>query len=157
MTNAGQNSHLPSPVQLAIGTGVSVASVVDDEKVIGSCVIEKRSHLNSQLNTRVSNGGDLPLLGMEMVLSLQYLFQVHKVVLNGIILAPSQQEHRDIGVGGSLRLTLDEHGSILKVAGKGFEVMAFAEGGFLYGVVLRRLLEVRVSTKNDCTLGEMED
>lgn len=48
----------------------------------------------------------------------------------GLVAFPSQHEDRDIRILRKLRLSLYEHGCILEMPGKGFEIMAFGDGGF---------------------------
>jgi hypothetical protein len=72
-----------------------------------------------------------------MVLVLEELLEGVEVMVNLIIVFPPQHQDRDVGIHLALRLALNKHGGILKVASKGLEVMAFGDGRIGWWRVMR--------------------
>lgn len=119
-----------------------MASIVDNEKMVGLRVVKKRGHLNPKLNAGVRHRGNMPFLSPISILLLQNLLEGNKILIDRLVLLPPQEQDRDISVWVTFCLPLDEHGSILKMPRKGFKVMSFGKrsrGYLLCWIVLLRL------------------
>jgi hypothetical protein len=78
----------PSPEKLAIRAYVALASIVDNEKMIGSCILEKRSNLNSELYARVRYRGNVPSLSSVFVVLLEHLLECSQVFIDRLVFFP---------------------------------------------------------------------
>lgn len=59
-----------------------MASIVDDEKMVGSGVLEEARHLNPKLNAGIGHGGNMPSLSAKLVLLLEDLLEGGQVLVN---------------------------------------------------------------------------
>jgi hypothetical protein len=114
-----------------------MASIIYDEQMIWLCLVEKGIHLNAELAAWIGDRGYGPSLGAEIVLVLEELLEGVEVLVNLVVIFPPQHQDRDVGVHLALRLSLNKHSGILKVASKGLEVMAFGNGSIGWWRVMR--------------------
>lgn len=125
---------IPSPVQIVVRTNEAIAGVVDDQKVIRSCMFKELCHLHGELGDWVRAGGYAPGLGTIIETLAKDLLESHQVWLDGQIVFPSQEEDRDACIDRSIGLRIDEHRCVLQVPGERLEVGALGRGsGILHG------------------------
>lgn len=107
-----------------IRTNEAIASIIDDQKMIGSRMLNELCHLHSELGDWVRAARYTPRLGTIVETFAEDLLECHQVWLNAQIVFPSQEEDRDVCVDGSIGLRINEHRCILQMASKGLEVGA---------------------------------
>jgi len=78
----------PGPIQLSVGAGIPVTSIVYDEEMVGSCVFEKRCHLDAELDAWIWYGGNLPALCVEAILFLHDLLHRRDVLVYCTVFLP---------------------------------------------------------------------
>lgn len=81
-------------------------------------------HLHGEFNARVGAARDAPRLGVVIETIAEDLLKLQKILLDGQIVLPSQQQYRDTCIWGSVGLGIDEHGGVLQMAGERLEIGA---------------------------------
>ena len=122
--HAGSNfkRDSPSPIQLAVGASISVASVIYNQEMVRPGIFEQGVYLDTELGNGVGARRDLPAFCAETIGGLEELVESVEVRFWGVVALPPQHEDGHVGVlgrlGFPLRLPLYEHGRILKMAGE---------------------------------------
>lgn len=125
----------------------AVAGIVDDDEFVGPGVLKKGSHLDTEFDAGVRDGGNLPELGLEAVFRLQTVPEAANVVVDGAIVLPAEEQDRDGGIARTLLLGLavNQIGGIVQVTRKGLKLLALAVarriGDYVRGMRLRWLAD----------------
>lgn len=126
--------YAPGPIQLVVWPDITVTGVVNNQKVVGTGIIQKRGHLHSELDTRVRYSRDGPSVGVVVVALTKDLLQGQEILLDRRVFLPSQHQDRHAGVFGFEGLLLDVDGGILEMAGEGLELIALGQSWGRFGM-----------------------
>lgn len=145
----------PSPIELIV-RNIAVASIVDDQQVVVATMFEERGHLHAELDAGIGHRWDGPSIGSIVVAVSEDVFQGCEISFGRSVFFPSQEQDRDAIIRGALGLTLDQHGSILKMPRKGLEIMALGWRG-LGDLLLLKLQEIILAPWSRKFTGNMGD
>lgn len=101
-----------------------MSSIINYQQVVGSRILEKRGHADTDFYARVGNVGYVPSFGAVIIPFVEDLLEQAQVFLDGDVLLPPQQQDGNLGVGRLLGLSVNEHGGILQMSRKGLELVS---------------------------------
>ena len=102
----------------------AVTRVINYQEVIRSSIFDMLCHLHRELNAGVGAAGYTPGFGSKIESLAKDFLELQKVLLIAQVVFPSQKEHRDTCIWGSIGLRIDEHRSVLEVPCEGLEIGA---------------------------------